>query len=411
MKNLSLSLLMLTVPLFTATSYSVNAQPLGLSGSSELQQINQGYSVAEAKREIAIELSRQYTQIAPVLQSNINQYSLTMDADQVFTQSKIDAQTLHQAEVKIRTAKGLSINTKSNTPSSGYRTSDIDNNLVQFRLADVSMLEAWQQGESPLFAFEPDGDDKQWVNIEAYDIDGNIHLLDVYQLPQRPVVVIALDKQSVISEGLAVMRKTFAAGTGPSKAESLTLRHRQSKSLSTSSEDQAISTTVLKRISLQDDQEPWISGKAEIYAIVTGVNPSRDEPVLDIIEMPYLDYSDTQYYPNQIMIHWERYRWAAADLVLMEHDDGTNYKELASALLLAAEQILKAIPDPEVQGFAIIATITNGILAAMPDAWFTNDDDYVDVYYTLQEGETYTNHSGAGGNANAHFAPLTIQPR
>ena len=124
-----------------------------------------------------------------------------------------------------------------------------------------------------------------------------------------------------------------------------------------------------------------------------------------------MDYSDTQYYPNQIIIHWECYRWAAADMILMEHDDGTNYKDLASALLLAAEQVLNSIPDPEVQGYSIIATITNGILAAMPDAWFTNDDDHLDVYYTLQEGETYTQHSGAGGNEKATFSPLIIQPR
>ena len=95
----------------------------------------------------------------------------------------------------------------------------------------------------------------------------------------------------------------------------------------------------------------------------------------------------------------------------MEHDDGTNYKELATQLVSAAETILKAIPDPEVQGFAIIATITNGIIKSLPDAWFTNDDDFVDAYYTLQEGETYTDHYGSSGNARATFTPLVIQPR
>ena len=47
----------------------------------------------------------------------------------------------------------------------------------------------------------------------------------------------------------------------------------------------------------------------------------------------------------------------------------------------------------------------------MPDAWFTNDDDYVDVYYTLLEGHTYNNHQGAGDNATATFEPLVIAPR
>ena len=405
MKSISLSLLMLTVPLVTATASSSYAQ----SVDDALSTSPVSSRVVDAKREIALELSRQYAQVSPILKSTINQYRLTMNAEQAFQLSGIDDKALRHAELTIREAKGLQTHLPADKDAlSGYRRASVDTHLVQFRLADASMLADWQQGQSPLFAFEPDGDDKQWVNIEAYDLDGNIHLLDVYQLPQRPVLVIALNKQKAISEGLAVMRETFASSTN--SVSKVNRKNRQLSSVSTSS-DQPISTTVIKQISVEDDQEPWISGKAEVYAIVTGVNPSRDEPVLDLIEMPYLDYSDTQYYPNQIIIHWERYRWAAADMILMEHDDGTNYKDLASALLLAAEQVLNSIPDPEVQGYSIIATITNGILAAMPDAWFTNDDDHLDVYYTLQEGETYTQHSGAGGNAKATFAPLIIQPR
>ena len=168
---------------------------------------------------------------------------------------------------------------------------------------------------------------------------------------------------------------------------------------------------MLKSIHLQDDEEPWISGKAEVYSIVTGVSPSRDEPVLDIVDMPYLDYDGTTYNPNQIIIYWDRYRWQAADILMMEQDDNTNYKELASRLLDVATEILKAIPDPEVQGYAIIPQLTNKILAAMPDSWFTNDDDYVDVYYTLFEGQRYSNHKGASSNATITLEPLTIQPR
>ena len=47
----------------------------------------------------------------------------------------------------------------------------------------------------------------------------------------------------------------------------------------------------------------------------------------------------------------------------------------------------------------------------MPDSWFTNDDDYVDVYYTLFEGQRYSNHKGASSNATITLEPLTIQPR
>ena len=405
MKKMTFALLMITVPLASIISPFSSAEPADKTNLSIVQASQYSVSVSSAKREIALELSRQYTRVLPVLQSNINQYNLAMDADLAFRSSGSATKTLRQSELAIREAKGLYTHAESKVNTVGKGS--LAPSLVQFRLADASMLNDWQQGELPLFAFEPDGDDKQWANIEAYDVEGNIHLLDVYELPQRPVIVIGLDKQQAMREGLAVMRDTFALST---HAESQLKRAKRQVSAFIAA-DQPISTTVIKQISVKDDEEPWISGKAEIYAIVTGVNPSRDEPVLDIIEMPYLDYSGTEYYPNQIVIHWERYRWAAADLVLMEHDDGTNYKDLATALLVAAEEILKAYPDPEVQGFAIIAKITNGIISAMPDAWFTNDDDFVDVYYTLQEDETYTNHYGAGGNARAFFAPLVIQPR
>ncbi|SGY85306.1 Putative uncharacterized protein [Moritella viscosa] len=403
MKKMTLAMLIVVAPFALINSSFVSAAKFADTKQIAQKRPDYGISVASAKREIALELSRQYTQVLPTLQSGINRYNLTVNADQVLQSSGVATQALHKSEQAIRSAKGLSTRSVQN---SIFKR--VDNpNLVQFRLADASMLSDWQHGVSPLFAFEPEGNDKDWANIEAYDVNGDIQLLDVYQLPDRPVFVVELDKQQTIREGLAVMRKILAQSSDSEKQ----LKSAYPQRSASKSGDKPISTTLIKQISLQDDQEPWISGAAEVYAIVNGVNPTRDEPVLDIIEMPYLDYAEKEYYPNQVVIHWERYRWAAADIILMEHDDGTNYKELATQLVSAAETILKAIPDPEVQGFAIIATITNGIIKSLPDAWFTNDDDFVDAYYTLQEGETYTDHYGSGGNARATFTPLVIQPR
>jgi len=83
---------------------------------------------------------------------------------------------------------------------------------------------------------------------------------------------------------------------------------------------------------------------------------------------------------------------------------------LAKLLVQAAEEILKMIPDPEVQGYAIIAQITGKIIDVIPDGLLTNDDDYVDVYYTLMQNTSYIDRPGAGGNATASFEPVTIKP-
>ncbi len=343
-------------------------------------------NVAAQKRELARILAKRYPVLAGELKEKINRYQLHLSTDELQALTSSERQMLQQADNRIRRSKGLS----QQGPS-----------LLQLRLADEAMLAAWQGGEEPLFAFAPEGNDKYWDVIEAFDSRGYVHLLDVNTLPDRPVLVVELDGKKALSEGLKVMRETFAKGHGGSVSQAVT----------TQSDAEAISTSVLKRIRLNDDQEPWISGAAEIYGITTGVDPSRLDPVLDIVEMPYLDYDGTDYYPNQIVIHWERYRWQAADLLLMEHDDGTNYKELASKLLEVATAVMRAIPDPEIQGYAIIPQLTNEILKAMPDAWFTNDDDYVDVFYTLMENQVYNQYYGASGNAKINLEPLTIAPR
>ena len=144
--------------------------------------------------------------------------------------------------------------------------------------------------------------DEQWDYIEAYDVNGNIHLLDVYQLPNQPVLIVSLDQQQATREGIAVMRQVFSSNQILEKSK---LSSNQTSILSDTQADKPISCTAIEQISLKDDREPWISGKADIYGIVTGINPTRVEPMLDVIDMHYLDHDKKEYYPNQIIIHWE----------------------------------------------------------------------------------------------------------
>ncbi len=357
-------------------------------------------AITQAKRDLAKQLSESYSNIEGTLKTSITEQQLNVPLSALLVSEPNSefSQTMAMADTEIRSIKGIE---------------QFADDLLELRLADGSMVKDWKEGQSPLFAFEPKGDDESWLYIEAYDVYGQLHQLNVDEMPDVPVLVVDSNSEKELKAGLKAMRAEMVSLgqdtllESPSDGEIAAMN----SSFSTMSAPVApLSTTALKKIRLADDQEPWISGKAEVYAIVTGVNPSRDKPTIDLVEMPYLDYDNKDYHPNQIMIHWARYRWGAADIILMEQDDGTDYKELASLLVQVAEEVLKAIPDPEVQAYAVIPQITNKLIQAIPDGVLVNDDDHVDVFYTLQQDTPYIDHPGAGGNAVATFEPLTINP-
>ncbi|NAZ54961.1 DUF3103 family protein [Vibrio toranzoniae] len=369
------------------------------------------------KQSLALQISERYSDLELSLKAQISQKSLSTPIEKLNSSQPYSAfsNKMQQADLGYRKMKGIN---------------NFSDSVLEIRMADEAMIEAWKNGENPLFAFEPSGDDSNWQYIEAYDVYGQVHQLDVYQMPDVPVFVVDSNGAEELKAGLMAMQAEMnklgtatqinsgskntgdnedSKGSKNSKFQKQTFMGKAKRSMAMS-EPEPLNTTQLTKIRLAVDQEPWISGKAEIYAIVTGVDSSRVEPQIDLVEMPYLDYDKQTYYPNQTIIFWPRYRWGAADMILMEHDDGTDYKELAKLLVQAAEEILKMIPDPEVQGYAIIPQITGKIIDVIPDGVLVNDDDFVDVFYTLMQNTSYVDHPGAGGNAVASFAPVIISP-
>lgn len=364
-----------------------------------------GQQISSAKREMAQELSKNYLGLEPILRQAINEQQNAISVNELIERAPNSdfSHYLTEADQKIRTLKGIE-------QQADY--------LLEVRLANDAMTQMWLQGEvAPLIAFEPSGSETTWTSIEAFDLDGNLHQLDVNELPNVPVLVVDQNSAIELKAGLEVMRLEMNRLEQPTMVQpympELPARAQAIAAEFSVAADKAepLHTMVMKRIILEDDHEPWISGKAEIYAIITGVDPSREEPVVDLVEMPYLDYAGKEYLPNQIVVYWSRYRWGAVDMVLMEQDDGTNYKDLAQLLVSAATKALEAFPDLDVPPYlSVIASITNQVLEAIPDSLLTNDDDLVDIFYTLQQGEAYIDHPAARVNAVATFEPLIIEP-
>lgn len=331
---------------------------------------------ADTDRELARELALQHKNLLPLLANQEYQAPLPNLLQQASPRLKRQAVTANQAAID---RQGLAGEVKQ---------------LMQLRLANPEQADALKQGVEPLIAYVPSGDEQSWSAIEAFDVAGNPVYLDVDQAPARPVLVVEADPVKAKNAGLRVMRKALA------EAE---LQSAPVKQSSTS----PLKTSILKKIRLNNDQEPWLLGAAEVYAVVAGVNPSRDEPVVDIVDMPYLDHDNTDYSPNQILVYWDRYRWGAVDLVMMEQDDNVNYKELSALLIEALKLGFTAGGVPEALPFLDLG---GRIVKALPDSWMTNNDDYLDTFYTLEQDQRYDQYPGATGNAVMTLELKEIQP-
>jgi hypothetical protein len=253
--------------------------------------------------------------------------------------------------------------------------------LLTVRLADPGMVPALRRGVAPLVASSPSDDTAS--SVTAYDQAARPVLLAADTVPARPVYLVEVDTAKAVTMGMAVVDATLSTHgqTAPARAAA------------------GYWATQVTSIRLNDDKEPWHKGSAEVFAVAAGFGQDGKVKV-DTVEMPYLDHDDTTYYPGQLLVHFSAYKYNLADLVLMEEDGGTNYRDLA----LALSQALLTIVD----GGAYIPLV-NAILNAIPDDWWTDDPDYVDSWYTLSTATAGT-LTGAAANGTMTVNPYWVQP-
>ncbi|MFC4034400.1 DUF3103 family protein [Streptomyces polygonati] len=264
--------------------------------------------------------------------------------------------------------------------------------LLVLRLGADSMRPALTPGAVPLVAAATGADSA--ATVTAYDSSGRAHTLSAREVPRQPVYVVDIDVSKAMSAGLAQIDRQLAraglttAASPPAARKPAARPDAESGTKSGASPAVAgFWTTRVDSVYLNDDEEPWVLGDAEIYSIVSGFGFDGKVRV-DTVDMPYLDDDHTTYYPNQILVNWSNYKYDLADVVMMEDDGDTNYAALAKALADA----LLTITD---QGAYV--PLVDAILAAIPSSWYTNDDDYVDSWYTLAQPSA-GRLNGARGN-------------
>ncbi|MBU2712551.1 DUF3103 family protein [Zooshikella harenae] len=342
--------------------------------------------IAPITRELAKDIALQSEVIDSQLRQNIHRYQQSLSLQQ------LTSTTNNQNLSKKVSAANLSLSERK-----GIAT--YEDNLLQIRLADKSMLADWEAGDDWLVAYVPDGNEQNWSTIEAFDKEGNVHYLDPNEMPDIPVFVIDINSKKDLQAGLKVLNQEIAKA-------GLKFNKKDLPQYSSGNNNQRMRETAkLTEIRLNKDHEPWVLGSSEIYAIVSGINPTKNEAVLSVVDMPYLDEDKKTYYPNQIMLMWGQYRFGAANIMLYEHDDNYNYKELSKQLIGAVSKIVSAAGQPEI---GILIGIGQAIVEAMPDNWFSNEDDYVDSFYTLERARSYSAYYGASSNAQITLVPYTL---
>ncbi|WP_272150049.1 DUF3103 family protein [Tenacibaculum aiptasiae] len=273
----------------------------------------------------------------------------------------------------------------------------------------IQILEVWMHNPTKkldfsnvLFSFAPEGEEKNWSAVEAYTLDKKLVLLDAKKAPEQTVIVIETNGFETLKKEVAYMNK-YLQEEG---VQNDRLTKTKMDFSPVSPRNSGLETTKLDKIRLNNDEEPWISGAAEVYAITSGIKDAANKPEIKVIPMYYLDYDGTDYYPNQILLFWDDYKYQAANIQLFEKDDNVNYKSLVSTIVSGVFQIIGTVAtQPWVN---VLGQVAGAIIQAMPDQWYTNNDDYVDSFYTIEKNKSYNNHYGARGNAKVNLSPFFV---
>ncbi|MFJ8429964.1 DUF3103 family protein [Kitasatospora sp. NPDC094019] len=263
--------------------------------------------------------------------------------------------------------------------------------LLRVQLADPSMRAALDAGAAPLVATA--GTDDHARTVRAYDTAGRAHTLDAAALPTRPVYLVDIDTAKALTAGIDLLQRELTARGVGSAAQTAAAQTAAAQS-SAARAAAGWWGTKITSVRVNDDEEPWFKGAAEMFSLVSGFGQDGKVRV-DSVAMPYLQYDGTTYYPNQILVNWSNYKYNLADVVLMEDDGDTNYLALAQAVAA----VLLTIAD---QGAYI--PLVNAVLAALPTSWWTDDPDYVESWYTLARTST-GQLNGARGNGW-----MTVEP-
>ena len=240
-----------------------------------------------------------------------------------------------------------------------------------------------------LFIYNPDAKfDKTQKFVDAYDIDGKVIKLDAIKEPNVPVIIIDNSSNKAHEFKVKAVNEEFQRLGLQDVSSNLIAKKAGSP------------RTMITKMRLNNDQEYWFAGGAEIYALVTGVkkNNKTAEQVY-MYHLPSVDHDGVTYKLNNRLIDWNLIGHDRANITFMEQDYGD-----VSAYIRTAKDLIKkrnARPKNEKDDSKInwFIQLIGDLITSIPDDFFNNDDDDVDVYYSIRKGSSSANLPGTHRNA------------
>lgn len=235
--------------------------------------------------------------------------------------------------------------------------------------------------------------------LVAYDPSGTEHRYAADAAPAVPMLMVESKNREAMSAGIQVMNEAM-------RNEGLQSNKPRATSRTASGTEDL---TILTDIYLTDDREPNTAGDADIFAVVSGVNPDGKAEIVNV-DLPWLDHDKRWYTPRQDLITWRSFGANYVNVQLFEDDGDTNFKELVTKVIGAVGDLAPVVAPgaPPALIIPVITRIANEIIKAMPGAWFENSADYIDSFYVIERGTSSTREAplhGARGWAKIGLKP------
>lgn len=159
----------------------------------------------------------------------------------------------------------------------------------------------------------------------------------------------------------------------------------------------------LETLKFEDINEPWIKGRAEVYAVVSFIDKDGTGKT-ELYDFPTVDYAKTEYRLDQLIHSFEKNRYRPINIAFFEKDSNMHYAELLQLFTDSASSINVIASSDRMILVNANSKLAKKIIQALPQKLARDDDDFIDSINTIENHKDSDFRHGVGGNVTAKFS-------